>query len=77
MKSNGNPSKYPIPETKELVFQYDHGTDTLILGGGTPASYGFPVADGPMMFCNDGGAPHLVSLEDARSVLLALLQEPE
>ena len=75
MTNNWDPAKYPIPADKELVVQYDPDTDTLVLGNGTPASNGSTVARGLMVFYDDDDAPHMVTLENARSVLLALLQE--
>ena len=69
-----NPAKYPIPEEKELLVSYDPEADILVLWNGTPASNGFPIATGLMVFSDAADEPQSVVLENASKSLLPLLE---
>ena len=56
-KSNWNPGKYQVPPDEKLVLHYGPETDVLALGNGTPASNGWSVAEGLVVFCDEEDTP--------------------
>ena len=65
--SNWNPTKYPIPPSKELHIEYDKDLDILTLWTGTPTSIGSNIARDLMVFFDEDDTPQVVTLEGARS----------